>query len=393
MISVSRLRTFLGLGVSFALISCGGGSSPKLAPVVADLPPVAEPAPVEFVVTDGLFKNTFEDNFKVGAAIVSDYLVDTAPEKAILDSQFNAISGEFEMKPNIIAPQEGVYNFGPTDAMVDYAEANGYEIRFHALLWHISTPDYFYEGTPDEVRTRLETYITDVMTRYKGRIKYWDVVNEVVTEDIDAADPYRRSEWYEAAGGPQYIDWAFNAARAADPDAILFINDYGTRFPEKRDQYIEIIADLTARDIPLDGVGHQFHLNDDTVAANVFASLDAVDNLFANLINHVTELDISVYNDPGSCWAEEVGCDADYGETLPASVANAQTQLIQDLFRGFVQRPSVDLVQFWGVGDANSWLNTTPTTRTNYPLMFDRDFEAKNWLQAVVDPNYVVGQD
>jgi len=214
-------------------------------------------------------------------------------------------------------------------------------------------------------------------------------VNEVITDDDAASDPYRRSNWWEASGGnADYIDWAFNAARAADPDCLLFINDYNTRFEGKQGRYIEVIRDLVDRDIPIDGVGHQFHLNVDTPANIVLAALDAVDDEFMGLVQHVTELDISLYPDPGSCFADQTGCEPDYGVNVPDAIFTRQAQLYRDLFEGFILRASLTSVSTWGVSDEQSWLNNVPISRYNAPLLWDREREAKSGLQAILDPDF-----
>jgi endo-1,4-beta-xylanase len=383
-----RLK-FLAGGAAFAFTGCGGGggSSPTpSAPVVVT--PVT-PTPTAFQPSPGQFRDNFAGKFEIGAAIQTLQIEAADPDGQILVDQFNSITAEYQMKPEVIAPTEGVFDWSAPDALVDFAEANGFAIRGHALLWHQATPDYFFDGTPAEVRARLETYITEVVSRYKGRIFAWDVVNEVITDDNNAADPYRRSNWWNASGGnADYIDWAFQAARAADPDCKLFINEYSTELSAKHGRYIEVITDLKNRNIPLDGVGHQMHLNVNSPAVNALSALDAIDNLFLGLDQHVTELDISVYSDPGSCFASQTNCDADYAGAVPPSVTTGQAELYRSLFEGFATRASVTSVTLWGISDALSWLNTYPVTRTNAPLLWDREREAKDALQAILDPNF-----
>jgi len=89
----------------------------------------------------------------------------------------------------------------------------------------------------------LQKYVTDVVTHFKGKIYAWDVVNEVVSDDDGPTAPYRDSNWYQAAGGADYIDWAFEAARAADPDVQLFINDYSTELAGKRGRLVSVVED------------------------------------------------------------------------------------------------------------------------------------------------------
>ena len=386
-----RLKLLAG-GAAYALTGCGGGgsttpSTSPPAPVIVT--PPTPPAPVTFEPTVGQFRDTFSGQFEIGAAIQRGQTDDAEADAQILKDQFNSITAEFEMKPETIAPTEGVFDWSAPDALLDFAEANGMAVRGHALLWHLATPDYFFEGSPSDVRARLENYITEVVSRYRGRIFAWDVVNEVITDNNSAADPYRRSNWWEASGGnADYIDWAFNAARAADPDCKLFINDYNTELSGKLGRYLEVITDLRSRNIPLDGVGHQMHLHVETPLENALAAIDAVDDSFLGLDQHVTELDISLYNDPGSCWDTQTNCQADYNGNVPANIITQQAELYRGLFNGFAERSSVSSVTVWGVSDAQSWLNGVPITRTNAPLLWDRSRDAKASLQAILDPDF-----
>jgi len=385
----TRLKFLVG-AAGFLLIACGGGGSSNSpqAPVIAVPPPPVAATPT-YVPPNRILRDTFRNNFFVGAAISAGQLAE--PEAVeILKSQFSSITAEFEMKPQDIAPTEGVYDWTASDALVNFAKLNNIQIRGHALVWHDSTPDYFFEGTDAEIKARLEDYITTVMTRYKGHIRFWDVVNEVITDDDNAAIPYRQSNWYEAVG-PAYIDWAFEAARAADPSAFLFINDYSTELPEKRARLLTVVQDLKDRNIPLDGVGHQMHLfAPKSLVSDVLQAVDDVDNMFEGLTNHITELDINVYADPGSCYETGTNCDPDYGDALPAELARKQAQMYRDLFQGFEARSSVKSVTVWGLKDSDSWLNTNPVTRTNYPLLYDRDGNAKPAFRAIVDKEYKI---
>ena len=386
-----RLKLLAGGGAAMLAACGGGGSSPTpTPPVTVTPPPPVTPPPVSpFVPEVGQFKNAFAGNFEIGAAIQNNQTVDASADVQILKDQFNSITAEFQMKPEVIAPTEGVFDWTIPDALVQFAEDNEMVVRGHALLWHLATPDYFFEGTPAEVRTRLENYVTEVVSRYRGRVFAWDVVNEVITDDDSASDPYRKSNWWDASGGnADYIDWAFNAARAADPDCRLFINEYSTRFTGKRGRFIEVVRDLVDRGIPVDGVGHQMHLNVDTQAGDALAAIDAIDNEFMGLEQHVTELDISLYADPGSCFENQTGCRADYGDNVPDNILTRQAQLYRDLFNGFSERASISSVTVWGVSDAQSWLNDFPITRTNTPLLWDADRDAKPALQAILDPNF-----
>jgi len=387
----SRLKLLTG-AAALALSACGGASSssPVSVSPPPPTPPSSPPPPEAYIPPEGAFKNAFQNKFVIGAAIGTAQITDGTADAAILQSQFNSITAENVMKPEALAPTEGNYTFEGADALLAFAEANNIQLRGHTLLWHRATPDYFFEGTPAEVRARLEAYITAVVTHFKGKVYAWDVVNEVVSDDNGSTAPYRDSNWYQAAGGADYIDWAFQAARAADPDALLFINDYSTELPDKRARLVQVTKDLQDRGIPIDGVGHQMHIQAATPVADVLAAIDDVDNQFMGLENHITELDISIYNDPGSCFTNQTGCEADYGDDIPQTALDDQATKYRALFNGFSERPSITSVTTWGISDAQSWLNGWPVSRTNAPLLYDRDRNAKKSLQAIIEPDFVI---
>lgn len=385
-----RLR-FLTGATGLLLGACGGAGGSSPVPAVPPTPPPPAPAPQVYTPVSGLYRDMFRNNFKVGAAIQTAQIDANAADINALKAQFSSVTAEYEMKPDQIAATEGVYDFTASDKVVDFAIANGMEVRGHALLWHKITPAYFLQGTPVEIKAKLEAYITTVVTHFKDRVKIWDVVNEVITDnENDATGPYRDSNWHRAVGSAEYIDWAFNAARAADPDAKLFLNEYNTELSGKRARLISVIDDLVSRNIPLDGVGHQCHINIATPTADVLAAIDAVDNRFANLENHITELDISVYSDPGSCFSNQIGCSPDYGNTIPATILRDLAQKYRDVFEGLMQRSTVTSVTTWGIADGQSWLNSFPVNRTNHPLLFDRNFDAKPSFRAITDSTYVI---
>lgn len=387
----SALKFLAGGAALAALPACGGGGGASAPTPITPPPVTVTPPPAAYSAPEGALRNAYANNFRVGAAIEPAQITAGSDDEFALRTQFNSITAENRMKPESLAPSEGVYDFSAADALVDYAIANGMQVRGHALVWHRATPDYFFQGTPAQVRARLEDYITAVVTHFRGRVFAWDVVNEAITDDgSEASAPYRDSNWYQAAGGPDYIDWAFSAARAADPDALLFLNDYNTELAGKRGRFLQVVQDMITRSIPIDGAGHQMHLQQAGSADDALAAIDAVDALNANLINHVTELDISIYNDPGSCFENQVGCAADYGNNPPASAVRSQSQKYRDLFIGFSARPSVTSVTTWGISDAQSWLNGYPVNRTNYPLLFDRNRDPKSAFRAVVDMDFTI---
>jgi len=329
-------------------------------------------------------KEVFGAKFLVGAAIEPAQLRNPT-DAALLKRHFSSLTAENVMKPHRLAPREGEYNFAPADELVRFARANGMRLRGHTLLWHRNAPAWFFVGDREQVRKRLERYITDVVTHFKGEVYAWDVVNEVASDN--AGELYRQTPWFLALG-PDYIEYAFRAARAADPDTQLFINEYDTEEADKRERFMTIVRDLRKKGVPLDGVGHQVHTRIGASAAGVDRALREVAEL--GLTNHVTELDVSLYHDPGSCWENETGCQRDYGSAVPPALLSQQALLYRQLFAVFEKHPTLKSVSTWGISDAHTWLSRFPTKRTNVPLLFDQAGAPKAAFHAVVDPAFAI---
>lgn len=372
-------RRLLLSGLALPVLSACGGGSAGAAPGPA---PAPTPAPTDVPA----LKAYFATNFKIGmAADPNGYK--NAIAKPVMLKHANSITGENCFKPASLGISPGVYNWATADELTSFAAANGMVVRGHTLCWHSQTPDWFFTGTAAEVRARLETYVHDVVTHFKGKVVCWDVVNECTSDDAGSA--YRNSRWLQILG-PDYIEHALRAARAADPDVKLFINDYGTEDPAKLARLMTLVANLQARGVPLDGVGHQLHVSTASpTSANVDNALRSVAN--QGLINHVTELDVSLYNDPGSCFSSKTGCAADItgDATLLAAALKAQALQYRALFNVFKQHPSLQSVTTWGIADNSTWLSTFPTTRGNRPLLFDTAGSAKPAARAITDDGYV----
>ena len=379
--SPDRRRLLLsGLALP-VLAACGGGGSAGAAAIPAPAP-APPPAPADIPA----LKTYFAANFKIGMAAEPAAFKSAVGNPVIL-RHANSITGENCFKPESLGVSPGVYNWTTADELASFAAANGIGARGHTLCWHSQTPDWFFTGTAAEVRARLEAYIHDVVTHFKGKVYCWDVVNECTS---DAAGPaYRNSKWYQILG-PGYIGIALRAARAADPDVKLFINDYGTEDPAKFARLMSIVADVQASGAPLDGIGHQLHVSTASpTAANVDNALRSV--AAKGLINHVTELDVSLYNDPGSCFSSKTGCAADItgDATQLAAALKAQALQYRALFNVFKQHTSLQSVTTWGIADNSTWLSGFPVARGNRPLLFDITGAPKPAARAITDDSYI----
>lgn len=330
-------------------------------------------------------KDVYADRFLLGAAINPPEI--EAPDRAaILARHFSSITAANMMKPNFLTNARGEFTWERADRIAAFCEQHGIKLRGHTLLWHSygAAADWFFEGgNASVIRQRLETYIHDVVTHFKGKVYAWDVVNEVAS---DGETVYREDSRWHRALGPDYIEWAFRAAHAADPDVQLFINDYDTEEAQKLGHLCAIIDDLQAKNVPLHGFGHQLHMRFTQNVEGVRAAFRAAEA--RNLINHVTELDVSIYNDPGTCYARREGCEADFGasENIPQERMDEQVRLYGELFALFRETASLKSVTLWGLTDRDSWLNGFPARRTNAPLLFDRAGNPKPAFWAIARP-------
>ena len=333
-------------------------------------------------------KDAFEGKFYIGAALNASEIVgaDTAGVE-ILKKHFNSIVAENCMKCEEIHPQEDVYDFTLADKFVEFGEENDMFIIGHCLVWHSQLARWFAydeEGnyvTPEVLKQRMKDHITTIMTRYKGRIHGWDVVNEAIVED----GSYRKSPFYEILG-EEFIPWAFECAHAADPDAELYLNDYGMNVPGRRDAYVKLINDLKARGLRIDAIGMQGHMGMDYPAVEEFeTSLLAYAGAGVNVM--ITEWDMSalptVNMGANISDIEEFKASLNpYPDGLPEEVAavwNERMKAFMDLF--LKHSDKITRVTAWGISDDDSWKNGWPVRgRTDYPLLFDRNLEPKPFL-------------
>jgi endo-1,4-beta-xylanase len=231
------------------------------------------------------------------------------------------------------------------------------------------------EATPENkelVLQRLETHIRAVVGRYKDDVQVWDVVNEVI--DPGNSDCMRRSRWYELTG-TDYIVTAFRVADEVAPDAVLLINDYGTTEPQKRTCLYNVVSDLQAQGVPIDGVGHQMHISIANPSAEV---IEETILMFAELgvEQHITELDMSIYAN-----------DMDSYTTVPDEILVRQGKRYRAVFDVLKrQADHIPSVTFWGLADDHTWLKTHPVARIDLPLLFDEQLQAKPAYWGVVDP-------
>lgn len=295
----------------------------------------------------------------VGTAVQAN-LLNGAAYSAVVAREFNYLTAEYEMKWDVIEPAPGTGNFGAGDAIVGFALANGMRMKGHTLIWHGSTPSWVSGLSAEDFRAAFERHITTVAEHYRGQIDAWDVVNEAIADDGSGF----RSTVFRQRLGDSYIADAFRLARQADPQARLFYNDYGGEgMNAKGDRIYELLRDLLAAGVPIDGIGLQMHISaiDRPPDASIAANMRRLAAL--GLTVHISEMDVRINGVPGS----------------PAARLEAQRATYHDVVRVCVMEPGCEAVTFWGFTDAHSWI------RGDSPLLFDAQYLPKPGYYGVLD--------
>ncbi|MFC7387347.1 endo-1,4-beta-xylanase [Sphaerisporangium rhizosphaerae] len=275
----------------------------------------------------------------IGSAIDVTALADEADYRQVFNREFTHITAENAMKWESVEPQRGVYTWEGADAIVRNAQRNGQHVRGHNLIWHNQIPAWLTEGVADgsidakELRRILRDHIFTEVGRYRGRIRAWDVVNEVVDDEGNL----RQSIWLTTLG-PGYIADAFRWAHQADPHAKLYINDYNLEWnTAKIAQTLNIVKDLKSKRVQIDGIGFQGHLG---IQYDYPGDFPAVMRQFTDL------------------GLEAAITEADVRMVLPVTPEKLATQA--DYYRNMLSTCAANrrCVEFtvWGFTDRHSWV-------------------------------------
>ena len=296
----------------------------------------------------------------IGTAVTGSKLTGTYGDLA--GAQFNSLTPGNAMKWGSVEPAQGSFNWAEADQIVAFAQAHNQQVRGHTLVWHNQNPGWLTNGnwTSAQLGSLLQNHISTEVGRYKGKIAAWDVVNEPFNED----GTYRPDLWYNGLGA-DYIANALTWARAADPAAKLYINDYNVEgVNAKSTALYNLVKDLKSRGVPIDGVGLQAHL----ILGQVPSSLQQNIQRFADLGVDVsiTELDVRMALPADSTKLAQQA--ADYKSVLNACVA--------------VTRCAG--VTVWGFADSDSWV---PGTFPGYGAAtpYDENYAPKPAYRAIAE--------
>ncbi|GLS89796.1 hypothetical protein GCM10007916_08630 [Psychromonas marina] len=363
--------------------------------VISNVPEVVIPD-VEYSAVNVTSLKALTDNLTIGVAVpagaAGNSILISEDRQGVIEKHFNQLSAENIMKPEALHSVRGEPSFDEADALVSYAKENSMTVHGHVFVWHGQIPGWMinFDGDKAAWITMMEDHITRIATHFEeagnnDTVTSWDVVNEAFNENgtyrgskaATNENPNDNSVWYENIG-EEFLPLAFTAARAADPDADLYYNDYNLIHNEvKLDAVIAMVNTFEAGTIS--GIGFQSHISVgdpsiDTIKAQLQKVVDET-----NLKVKITELDVRMNNVP----------DSDTPLTyLTSERADEQKQYYHDIVEAYLEVVPADRrggITVWGAIDSDSWLQSWPAPTTEWPLLFNSDYTAKPALQGFAD--------
>ncbi|MCC6802793.1 MAG: endo-1,4-beta-xylanase [Anaerolineae bacterium] len=308
-----------------------------------------------------------EAGMHIGAAINTGAFHNDAAYLQRAAQEFNIITPENIFKYGPLSPAPDTYNWADADALVDWAEANGIRVHGHVLVWHNQQPGWLDESkySPEELEAILENHIKTVVGRYKGRIQEWDVVNEALP---DSGDDLRDTIWLRAIG-PEYIAKAFQWAHEADPDALLFYNDYNIDTPgRKTNNVFNLVSGLVEAGVPIHGVGLQMHVSARQLPSLSVDTVRGVMDRFGRLglKVEITEMDVKI------------------GDGAREDGLEPQAQVYRNVLQACIDAPNCDTFITWGFTDRYSWIPAF-VGHDDWALPLDEDLNAKPAYDALAE--------
>lgn len=329
-------------------------------------------------------KDAYNGYFTIGVAVNQRNISDPT-QIELIKKQFNSITAENDMKSGELHPSEGVWKWDRADKVANFCRQNGIKLRGHCLVWHSQFCDWMLNdknGKPvkkEVFYARLRDHIHTVVNRYKDIVYAWDVVNEAMSDGGGRGfggkepNPYRQSQLYNFCGD-EFIVKAFEYAHEADPNAILFYNDYNAATPAKRDRIYNMVKKMQDAGVPITGIGMQGHYN---IYGPSEEDVDAALTKYSELVKHIhiTELDIRCNQEMGG----QLQFSRGERSVMPGYISTLQEDQYARIFRVFRKHKDViDNVTLWNLCDGDSWLGVN-----NHPLPFDENLKPKKAYYAI----------
>lgn len=329
-------------------------------------------------------KDAYNGYFTIGVAVNQRNISDPT-QIELIKKQFNSITAENDMKSGEVHPSEGVWKWERADKVANFCRQNGIKLRGHCLVWHSQFCNWMFNDKNGKLvkkevfYARLRDHIHTVVSRYKDIVYAWDVVNEAMSDGGgrgfggNEPNPYRQSQLYNLCGD-EFIAKAFEYAHEADPNAILFYNDYNAATPAKRDRIYNMVKKMQDAGVPITGIGMQGHYN---IYGPSEEDVDAALTKYSELVKHIhiTELDIRCNQEMGG----QLQFSRGEKSVMPGYISTLQEDQYARIFRVFRKHKDViDNVTLWNLCDADSWVGVN-----NHPLPFDENLKPKKAYYAI----------
>lgn len=300
-------------------------------------------------------------DFPIGVAINTDKLKDEERYWKIVPVQFNSITAEKIMKPDYIHPKKNQFNFTETDHLIDFCKQFKMRLHGHTLIWDKALPPWIenFKGEQQDWEALLKEHIQTIVTHCKGYVKSWDVVNEAFTDD----GYLKKNVWLKHIG-ESYIEKAFQYAHEADPEALLFYNDYSLEvYSTKLKSVLQFLGELKAKGIRVDGVGMQMHVTlDYPYISDINEAATHIQQ--EGYLVHYSELDVSLKTGHNFF-------------TSKKKLLSAQKERYKNIVEGFMKlKPEKRFgITLWGVSDNDSWL--MERSLRSRPMLYDVNYRLK----------------
>lgn len=310
------------------------------------------------VQSESLYKQA---DFPIGVSVKIEKLKNDEPYREIVISQFNSITAERVMKPDLMHPQKDVFYFNDADYLVDFCRKNNKRLHGHTLIWHKRLPSWIenFRGNRYAWEDILKTHIQTLVGHYKSDVQSWDLINEAFNDDGSLRD----NVWLKNIG-ETYIEKCFMYANEIAPEVKFFYNDYNLESNNRKlNAVLQMVDNLKSKGIKIDGIGMQMHIRD------IYPDISKI-NLAAvriqekGLLVHYSELDISL-NKHGDKSA------------LTPDMLEAQKRRIIDVVEGYkkLQKKYQFGITIWGLDDAGAWLGRQ--AYKDWPLLYDENYMPK----------------
>ncbi|KAL7757033.1 hypothetical protein ACKLNR_014026 [Fusarium oxysporum f. sp. zingiberi] len=318
----------------------------RLTTIIATFVAFAEATSIPSTGTTSLREEGTKNNLLLGSGAINPSYLNDSQFRAVLSKQFNSLSPENELKWTFVHPAKCQYDWHKLDRLVKFADANNMKVKGHGLLSPCCNPDYLLNITsPEALRAEITNHFEAIMHRYRGKMDRWDVVSEALKTNGSGLAP---NHFYDTLG-PGWVEGAFRIARAADPDAKLFLNENLVEVqPKKRQELYDMVSALVHKGVPIDGIALQMHITLEPLVPGVIREM--VESYRAlGLQVTIAEMDVHTYN------------------------ATQQAEIYGDTVKEALDAGITD-ISFWGFTDKHlyTWL---PGAK---PLMFNETYYPKS---------------